>query len=139
MTTTPHTHPPQAPSHALLPGVVATVERIDAGSCRAACMIGIDHPDYEGHFDERPVLPACSQFELLEAIARAAFDDALRFAGAPRCKFLGIISPGDTLTVELARTPQEDTAYEFSIQSQGGPCARGKVHFEAPRRPADVQ
>ncbi|MCA2960880.1 MAG: hypothetical protein IOD12_11545 [Silvanigrellales bacterium] len=137
MTTTPQM---DAPLRALLPGIDASFDFVDETRCRAVCVIGLNHPDYDGHFDERPVLPACSQFELLEAVARVAFNEALRFAGVPRCKFLGIISPGDTLTVDLVRAAEDATAFDFSILSEGGgPCARGKIRFEAPRRSAHVQ
>ena len=78
----------------LIPGVLARIEGEGPLDCLASCVVGADHPDYQGHFDERPVLPACSQFELLEAIARVRFGNELRFAGVPRCKFLGIVSPG---------------------------------------------
>lgn len=136
MKATPQT---DAPWRTLLPGIVASLEFVDETRCLVVCVIGLNHPDYDGHFDERPVLPACSQFELLEAVARVAFNDALRFVGVPRCKFLGIISPGDTLTVDLVRAAEDVTAFDFSILSEGGPCARGKICFETPRRFAHVQ
>ena len=55
---------------------------------RASVEILASHPDYSGHFPERPVLPASSQFEIIEAVARAAFGDALRLVAVPRAKFL---------------------------------------------------
>lgn len=123
----------------LIPGIEATLQQVSNIACVAACVVRFDHPDYQGHFDERPVLPACSQFELLEALARAAFGSCLRFAGVPRCKFLGIISPGDVLTVDIVRSPNDAGLFEFSIVSQGGPRARGEIRFETPPRFADIQ
>jgi 3-hydroxymyristoyl/3-hydroxydecanoyl-(acyl carrier protein) dehydratase len=135
---------------ALLPGVRAHLERRGDDSIVATCEVASDHPDYDGHFDEKPVLPACSQFDILEAIVRKALHPDLRFSGAPRVKFLGIIAPGDAIDIVLTRVDAASAVFDFVISANGGTRARGRIHFalQAPcggaagpttRVPSDVQ
>ena len=119
-------------------------EGADPLRVRAGVEILASHPDYSGHFPERPVLPASSQFEIIEAVVRAAFGDTLRLAAVPRAKFLGIIEPGTALEAELAREDTASLDFNYSLQGDGKVYSRGKIRFScgaaAPADPAaDVQ
>lgn len=129
----------------LLEGVLADIALADGErpALRASCLIEEGHPDFEGHFDAHAVFAACSQFEMLEALARAGFDPGLTFVGAPRVKFLGIIDPGTPLEVELTegapgtapdaapgpRVGTPGTDFDFSISRNGKVVTRGKIRL----------
>lgn len=120
----------------VLDGVLADVTREEGArtTLRASCLVEAGHPDFDGHFDMRPVLAACSQFEMLEALARVGLDPRLTFTAAPRVKFLGIIDPGSSIEVELAGAPGEDEGtdrpeFDFSISRNGKVVTRGKIRF----------
>jgi len=133
------------PSFALLEGVDARLA-LDNDALRASAevVVSVSHPDYRGHFDERPVLPACSQFEIVEALAREAFSGTLRLAAVPRAKFLGIIEPGAAFSVEVVRAHPDDLDFTYSLHAKGKVYSRGKIRFAVSRgapvgAPAELQ
>ncbi len=120
---------------------VESLHSTDSGF-RAFCVVDPGHPGFEGHFKARPVLPACCQFELLEALVRRAEAPSLTFAGVPRSKFLGIIEPGMRLEVSLSRGRahahmhahphselHSEQEFDFSLSSEGKVFTRGKIVF----------
>jgi 3-hydroxymyristoyl/3-hydroxydecanoyl-(acyl carrier protein) dehydratase len=98
----------------------------DAQSAQADCVIMPNHPDFEGHFELKPVFPACAQFDLILLLLRHWQDKPLYLRGVPRAKFLGLVSPGDALKVHLWR---EHLPGEFAFEMKRGdsPVSRGRV------------
>jgi 3-hydroxyacyl-[acyl-carrier-protein] dehydratase len=92
--------------------------------------IARDHPSYEGHFPDRPILPAVVLLgEALAAIEASTGrgPEAWTLASA---KFLQPVTPGTALT--LSHETLASGAMRFEIRSAAGLVAHGVF---APRDP----
>jgi 3-hydroxyacyl-[acyl-carrier-protein] dehydratase len=92
--------------------------------------IARDHPSFAGHFPKFPVLPGAVLLdEALQAIERARGIDLKEWQIAA-VKFLGVVRPGDALSVAHA-VPKIGTI-RFSIRTTSGLVASGSLS-SAPR------
>lgn len=88
--------------------------------------IAADHPAYDGHFPNFPVLPGAVLLdEVLSAIAdeRGGKLNVWQIASA---KFLGTVRPGDALRVEF--DAQAAGAISFSVLAAGRKVVSGVLN-----------
>jgi 3-hydroxymyristoyl/3-hydroxydecanoyl-(acyl carrier protein) dehydratase len=85
--------------------------------------IARDHGAYAGHFPGFPVLPGAVLLdEVLHEIARARNLDLLRWQ-VSSVKFLGIVQPGHSLTLE--HDAPNGASIRFAIRNTQGTVASG--------------
>lgn len=75
------------------------------GCFRAALRLPADSPWFRGHFPSRPLLPGLGMLALVVHLARQASGrERLRLARVTRCRFKGLVLPGQLLglAVELS-------------------------------------
>lgn len=105
---------------------------------RGELHIAADHPAYAGHFPGFPLLPGAVLLdEVLREIARARGIDLTEWFVAT-AKFLQIVRPGTTLTVQ--HSASGTAAIRFAILSGTATVASGTlsaVHPEPPGRHGD--
>jgi 3-hydroxyacyl-[acyl-carrier-protein] dehydratase len=87
--------------------------------------IAADHPAFPGHFPNFPVLPGAALLdEALREIARARGIELTQWRVAS-AKFLQIVRPGSTLT--LQHTAPNGTTIRFSLLSGTATVASGML------------
>lgn len=97
----------------------------EALSCR--CAVTADMPFFAGHFPGRPIMPAAAQIEMLQALLTQHADWNAIIAGGTALKFSGRIQPGDTLRIQLQRTPCG--AIRFSVASNNAVVSKGMLQL----------
>jgi 3-hydroxymyristoyl/3-hydroxydecanoyl-(acyl carrier protein) dehydratase len=98
------------------PSVIRVQRRIEA-----------DHPAFEGHFPDAPLLPGVVLLaEVLEAVISAGWAAPVQIASA---KFLAPVRPGSTIVIELAVPPGEQNA-TFDVRCGDACVATGRLTRE---------
>ncbi len=91
--------------------------------------VPVDHPGFQGHFPDQPVLPAVVQLiDLVLAAVRATWPRLGLLTQTKRLKFLGPVLPGAEGQISLVRTGSGVT---FTVSVGEAVVARGRVNFEA--------
>jgi 3-hydroxyacyl-[acyl-carrier-protein] dehydratase len=67
-----------------------------------------DHDLFRGHFPDNPVLPGVCSMMIVRECASLIAGRSLRYAAVRECKFLAAITPGDSLSVRLRLTTEDD-------------------------------
>ena len=73
--------------------------------------VSVNEPYFQGHFPGEPVMPGVLMVEAMAQVGAVALlsGDGLEgklalFRGIDKCRFRGIVRPGDTLRIEVALT-----------------------------------
>jgi acyl-coenzyme A synthetase/AMP-(fatty) acid ligase len=84
---------------------------------------------FRGHFDEQPILAGVVQLQHLAlAETRRRFPELKTLRRMVRVKFKRLLSPGETLVLQLAR--KSETSVQFTLETDAGqPAASGVLHF----------
>jgi 3-hydroxyacyl-[acyl-carrier-protein] dehydratase len=108
--------PPEAPPVAdgLLFGEVAG----DEAGHRAEVTVEADSPWFDGHFPDRPVLPAIAHVEIAYRLHRAAGERGY-LAGIDAMRFSEPVAPGDRLVARLTACDEEGRG-SFRLARGGG-------------------
>ena len=95
-----------------------------------------DYAWFEGHFEQYAVLAGAAQLKdlILPVVARA-FPELGSVQAMSRIKFSGRITPGNSLTVRVARG-EKKARVEFEIRKATEVCSRGILTL-APNREAE--
>jgi 3-hydroxyacyl-[acyl-carrier-protein] dehydratase len=73
----------------------------DDGSINATLDINKDSNIFNGHFPGHPVVPGACMLQIVKEVMEAALNTSLRLKKADHLKFMAMIDPGVTQTVEL--------------------------------------
>ena len=96
--------------------------------------VGADHPAFAGHFPGFAILPGAALLdEVLHEIARSRSLDLRRWSVAS-VKFLDIVRPGTTLTLEHTAAA---AGVRFVVRGSGGAIASGLLSAVAGPAGAD--
>ncbi len=60
-----------------------------------------DHSIFKGHFPGNPVTPGVVQMQMVKEILEVHFEKKLQLESMGRCKFLNILNPNDTKTLNV--------------------------------------
>jgi 3-hydroxymyristoyl/3-hydroxydecanoyl-(acyl carrier protein) dehydratase len=82
----------------------------------------------DGHFPGTPILPAVMQVDWAIRIARDHFALPAHFHALRALKFLRIVQPPVTLTLELARL-DDGRSVSFAYTHGSTACATGRIEF----------
>ena len=86
----------------------------ESGKISAALEINADHKIFEGHFPGQPVVPGVCMMQMVKEILEAVLEQPLRLYTADNLKFLTVIDPVETNTVQAVL--KYTTAADESIQ-----------------------
>lgn len=64
-------------------------------------LIEARHPDFEGHFENFPLLPAVSQIELIKELLECWLQKPLVCVGIKKAKFKAMLRPNTEVRVEI--------------------------------------
>ena len=97
----------------------------DALSCR--CVVAADMPCFNGHFPDRPIMPAAVQLEMIQSLLQQHTHWHAVIAGGSALKFSGRIQPGATLAIRLQRTPSGTLG--FSVTHNDTVVSKGTLQL----------
>ena len=86
----------------------------ESGKISAALEINADHKIFEGHFPGQPVVPGVCMMQMVKEILEAVLEQPLRLYTADNLKFLTVIDPVETNTIQAVL--KYTTAADESIQ-----------------------
>ena len=86
----------------------------ESGKISAALEINADHKIFEGHFPGQPVVPGVCMMQMVKEILEAVLEQPLRLYTADNLKFLAVIDPVETNTIQAVL--KYTTAADESIQ-----------------------
>jgi len=97
---------------------------------RGELLFPADFAAFQGHFPERPVLPAIVQLAAVRLLVAKAVGQSLVPTAVHRIKFRGIIQPNDTATVTVHLQAQEEGWHAtFTVVRQGETVTSGRADF----------
>lgn len=85
----------------------------------AAIKLNPDHPVYQGHFPQQPVVPGVMQLQILKEILEQQVHQKLQVNNISQVKFLNMIIPGNQpllLDIRLHTTDDEQVKVDASIR-----------------------
>lgn len=90
-----------------------------------------DFPAFEGHFPDRPILPAVVQLAATRLLAAKQTGHKLLPAGVLQAKFKKTIEPGMLLTIRLKIKPDKNNVFNvsFTISTDQGTAAVGEIQL----------
>ncbi|MDR1592344.1 MAG: hydroxymyristoyl-ACP dehydratase [Prevotellaceae bacterium] len=75
----------------------------------AVIKLNPEHPVYQGHFPEQPVVPGVCTMHIVKTCAEKAIGRALTYAYVAQCRYIAIITPDmEQLSVCLQLTEQAE-------------------------------
>jgi len=81
--------------------------------------IPLDHPAFIGHFPGNPILPGVA---ILDIVVSAYESEVF---GIPVAKFLNIVAPGDTLSVDISN--HENGRAKFTVKRGSDLICEGQL------------
>lgn len=86
------------------------------------------HLAFQGHFPENPILPGVIQVDWAVRLGTEAFGPLGAFSGMHNLKFMGLVRPGESLTLFLTF---DATAGKLSFRYEGETERKsmGTIHF----------
>lgn len=100
----------------------------EGSTLKAVLHLRPDHPLYQGHFPDRPVVPGACMLQMIKELTGLATGDRLQLSVAETMKFLVLISPVDTpyLRAELSfQTPEPlSVRVKATLLKDNTPCCK---------------
>ncbi len=85
---------------------------------------------FDGHFDDRPILPAVAQLHLIDRLVKAYFESDLMFSGMKQLKFMSPILPGQSTVLRIEEKKNNTFGFEFktkeTVNAKGLLCYQGQ-------------
>ncbi|HEY4072182.1 MAG TPA: AMP-binding protein [Herbaspirillum sp.] len=117
---------PANPSRPTMPGVKLC--RQGPNNVALELHIPRDLLYFDGHFDAAPILPGIAQLNWAIGFGRQYFDLPPVFTAVHALKFQKIITPDNTVMLELQHEPSK-AALHFRLHSAAGQHASGRIVF----------
>ena len=89
-----------------------------------------DSPYFEGHFPDRPVLPAVAQLAILNEVYCGSIEPGRSIVAIPQLRFQESIQPDQRLTFHVGH-PDESARSSFAIRRAGQAVSRGTIVWRA--------
>lgn len=106
----------------------------------AKLTLGTDSSWFDGHFPNKPILPAVAfLFLVLEVLRQALHDPALYIQSIPRSRIRGLVLPGQPIEIKCEVQPKNDGGSlraKFELLANGHRVGDGKIDLartELPR------
>jgi 3-hydroxyacyl-[acyl-carrier-protein] dehydratase len=81
------------------------------GSIKSVLSVNKDHPIFNGHFPNQPIVPGVCMLQIIKELVEGQTKRILRYAEAENIKFLSIIDPLVNNTIEATVTYTEDQEF----------------------------
>ncbi|POY36552.1 3-hydroxyacyl-ACP dehydratase [Solitalea longa] len=81
--------------------IIETLEH-DNAVIRCDISINADHAIFKGHFPDMPVVPGVCMMQIVKELLETALNCKLQLAKADQMKFLAVINPLETKTLQCA-------------------------------------
>lgn len=78
-----------------------------------------EHPLYQGHFPEQPIVPGVCMLQLIKECAEEIRQQSLHYAQIASCKFLSAINPMETKVLELTLNFKETADGQLQLLAEG--------------------
>lgn len=101
-------------------------EKVDGASWVAHCIVDENLPCLQGHFPNKPILPAIAQLDMLIGFVSSVKQAACVIEAAHALKFIQPILPQDRVQLILDVSNRD---VKFTIDVDGKLCTRGKFSF----------
>lgn len=96
------------------------IEPTDTNTWYAVIELNPEHPLYQGHFPEQPVLPGVCMLHIVKEITETIRQQPLQYTRISSAKFLSAIHPGETPRLEFTIHLKEAEADQsLQIQAEG--------------------
>ena len=101
----------------MLENKLYTIQSIkdEGGEIEATLLIDRNHPVFAGHFPGRPVLPGVCMMQIVKEILEKSRNTCLILSEAQNAKFLSLIDPNVTSTVQATVQYTAGTEGQFEI------------------------
>ena len=109
-----------------MPGSLHAIPGVPGGF---AFQVDRDHPAFEGHFPEEPILSGLLQVDWAIRLGREAFGFAGAFHGLEHLKFMAPIRPAEPVDLSLVWDGATG-CLDFRYSGQGGCKSRGLAVFD---------
>ena len=95
---------------------------VDGNNITSTVTFDIDHPIFKGHFPDMPIVPGVCQTQMLSEVLNQALKTDLHIKSAASIKFLSIVDPTKTPSLDLiiTFTKNDDSTYAVSAQYKLG-------------------
>ena len=84
-------------------------------NCTAIVTLNVNHPIYNGHFPDNPVVPGVCQIQMVKELAEKAVNQPLNLKESDNVKFLLMISPVQNPYLEINLIIQHVTEKLISV------------------------
>lgn len=74
-----------------------------------------NHPIFEGHFPEKPVLPGVIQLQIIKEILGMHLRKPVRLSGLKTCKFLKVITPLENTLLQFEIAVNEQDVIHINV------------------------
>lgn len=98
---------------------LSQIESIGDGVWSAVIELNPEHPLYQGHFPEQPVVPGVCMLHLIKEIAECIREQSLQYSQISSAKFLSAIHPGETPRLEFIIQLKETADQPLQILAEG--------------------
>jgi 3-hydroxyacyl-[acyl-carrier-protein] dehydratase len=97
------------------------------GLISAALETDVNHPIFKGHFPDQPVVPGACMVQLVKEVLEKKLDASLQLKIANNLKFLSLIDPQITTSLQLQLTYSID---DEQVKVNGDMVAEDMVYFK---------
>lgn len=89
-----------------------------------------EHPIYQGHFPEHPVVPGVCLLQLIKECAEGIRRQQLQYTQVSSCKFLSVVNPVNTPYLSVTLTLKNMEEGKLQLQAEGTVKAEGTTETE---------
>lgn len=112
---------------------IKAIKVLDDGSVGATVIFPREFTGFQGHFENRPILPGICQLELVKEIVERAYKYKLHLLKVKNIKFTNVIVPDEQVKVDIAVNNISDVIIiDAELNGSGGKVARLKLELSRP-------
>jgi len=90
----------------------------EGNTITATVTFDIDHPIFKGHFPDMPIVPGVCQTQMLAEVLSQALKTDLHLKSAASIKFLSVVNPTKTPSLDLIITFTKNEAGAYNVSAQ---------------------
>lgn len=87
---------------------VLPITPVDATTWSIQVILNPEHPLYQGHFPEHPIVPGVCMLQIIKECVEYIRRERVQYTQIASCKFLSAINPAETIHLKLTLNLKED-------------------------------